>query len=287
MRRLEGAYSARTLGGYAADLEIFEAWCGRAGVSAAPAAASTVAAFVTNQGRGVAPQTVQRRLAAIGRVHRLLELPDPCKSDDVALALRRGLRAHGRPARQSLGLSAALRDRLIGACPGTLKGLRDRAIIAVGYDTLCRRGELAALQVRDIAPLASSGAKVTVRQAKNDPLARGDFGYLSADGLAHLERWLTAAKLVEGPIFRPTFKSTVGQKAIDPRTINRVLQDAATSAGCSAAIVRRLTAHSLRVGPAQDLAIAGRSILQIMRAGRWRHPDAVSDYVRSADINVW
>ena len=234
-----------------------------------------------------APRTVMRSLAAIRKIHRLLDLPDESRDELVLLAIRRGLRRSGRRPRQALGLSASLRDDLLASCPTTLKGLRDRALIAVGYDTLCRRSELAALRLEDVEPLARGGAKVLVRYAKNDPFGEGGVAYVSAAGAAHLEAWVGAANLTEGPLFRPIFKSAVGGRAIHPRTVNRVLQAAALQAGCDPATIARLSAHSLRVGPAQDLAIAGRSVLQIMRAGRWRHADAVSRYVRAADVNIW
>ena len=287
LQRLEGAYADKTLRGYASDFDIFERWCGAAGFAALPATAATVALFVEAQIGTVAPRTVTRRLAAIGRIHQLAALPDFSRDAEVALALRRGLRQYGRRPRQALGLSAALRDQLIEACPASLKGLRDRAVIAVGYDTLCRRSELAALRLEDLQVLAAGGAKVLVRQSKTDPFQDGGFGFISARGLVLLRAWISASGLESGPMFRPVFISSVGKKAIHPRTINRILQDCAALAGCPASVVSRLSAHSLRVGPAQDLAISGRTALQIMRAGRWRHADAISAYIRAADINVW
>jgi integrase len=194
---------------------------------------------------------------------------------------------YGRRPRQALGLSAHLRDRLLRACPASLKGSRDRALIAIGYDTLCRRSELTALRIEDLMPLRDGGAKVLVRRAKNDPYGEGEHAYISREGLGHLEAWLAMAGLSSGPMFRPIFKTTVGRPGLHPRTINRILQAAAMQAGCNAAVVAQLSAHSMRVGPAQDLAIAGFSALQIMRAGRWRNLDAVSTYIRAADVNVW
>lgn len=287
LSRLEGAYAAKTLHGYAGDFGIFEAWCQAMGLAALPATAATMSRFVGAQTPQVAPRTVKRRIAAIRRIHRLLGLSDTSHDEEVALAIRRGLRLHGRPARQALGLSATLRDRLIKACPATLKGARDRALIAVGYDTLCRRGELTGLQIEDLVPLAGGGAKVFVRRAKNDPFGESEYAYISGEGLGHLEAWLEVARLSSGPLFRPIFRTSVGKAGLHPRTVNRILQAAATSAGCAPSVVAQLTAHSMRVGPAQDLAIAGYSALQIMRAGRWRNLDAVSAYIRAADVNIW
>ena len=130
--RLEGAYAPKTLHGYAADLEIFERWCERLEILPFPAVAGELARFVDGQMVGCAPRTVMRRLAAIRKIHRLLGLPDESRDEEVLLAVRRGLMLRGRPPRQALGLSAALRDQLLASCPTSVKGLRDRALIAVG-----------------------------------------------------------------------------------------------------------------------------------------------------------
>jgi integrase/recombinase XerD len=284
---LDGAYAERTLQGYRDDFSIFEAWCAGAGLSSLPAQGSTIAGFITAQFGTVAVRTVQRRLAAIRKIHQVLGLTDASRDEGVLLAIRRGLRQHGRRPRQALGLSATLRDHLIASCPSTLKGIRDRAVIAVGYDTLSRRSELAALTVEDVSPLNGGGAKVLIGRAKNDPFGDGECAYLSQTAYAYLQAWLRHAKIDTGPLFRPVFRTVAGAGGFHPRTVNRILRDAAKTAGWEASIIARVSAHSLRVGPAQDLVIAGHSILQIMRAGRWRHVDAISDYVRSAEVNVW
>ena len=49
----------------------------------------------------------------------------------------------------------------------------------------------------------------------------------------------------------------------------------------------RSSGHSMRVGAAQDLMAAGRSLLQIMSAGGWTSVNVVGRYVRDADVNVW
>ena len=287
LQRLHGAYAAKTLLAYAGDFSVFERWCETDGVEALPASASTLSGFVEAQTRRVAPRTVTRRLVAIRRIHGLLGLADATQDPQVGLAVRRGLRLRGSRARQALGLSASLRDRLLAACPASLKGARDRALIAVGYDTLCRRSELAGLRLEDLVLLPGSGAKVLVRHSKSDPYADGEYAYLSPGGLTHLAAWLQLSGVADGPIFRPIFKSAVGERALHPRAVNRALQTAARLAGCDPQIVERLSGHSMRVGAAQDLVVAGRTVLQIMRAGRWRNANAIAGYVRSADVNVW
>jgi hypothetical protein len=69
--------------------------------------------------------------------------------------------------------------------------------------------------------------------------------------------------------------------------VNQRLREVAELAGVDPAVVRRLTGHSMRVGAAQDMAAAGRTLLDIMRAGRWRGLDAVVLYVRDAPVDAW
>lgn len=59
--------------------------------------------------------------------------------------MRRALRTKPRRQKQAHGLTRELRHKLLAACPKDLLGLRNHALIAVGYDTLCRRAELVSL----------------------------------------------------------------------------------------------------------------------------------------------
>lgn len=272
---------------YRSDFAIFEAWCLSQGRAPLPATPQVVADFVAADAVRSASSTLKRRMAAIRKVHRLLRLPCPVDDEEVAIALRRAMRAKRRRPRQAHGLTAALRDQLIAACPGTLIGLRDRAMIAIGYDTLCRRSELVCLQVEDLTRLPDGGAKILVRRAKNDPFGDGRWGYLSAVALAHLERWMEAAGIREGLILRAVIQDTVQTKGLLSVAISRRLKAAAQRAGVPARTTAALSGHSMRVGAAQDLMTAGKSLLQIMSAGGWTSVNVVGRYVRDADLNVW
>jgi len=100
------------------------------------------------------------------------------------------------------GLTNGLRNKLIAACPKTLLGLRNRAIIAVGYDTLCRRSELVSLRVEDLSELEGGAMSVLVRRAKNDPFGDGRLGYLTSETVEFLRAWLKASGVAESWIFR-------------------------------------------------------------------------------------
>jgi len=190
---------------YRADFACFEAWCIGKKLPALPASVATVSAYLDACAPCVAPSTLRRRVAGIRKLHRLSGQIDPIQDEDVELALRRARRK--KPARpgQALGLTSDLRDRLIAACTTDLAGLRNRAMIAVGYDMLCRCSELVALRVEDLDPRPSGGANLLVRRGKADQDGNGRIAALSRRTVGLLKDWLAAADIEHGPMFRPVY----------------------------------------------------------------------------------
>jgi integrase len=160
-------------------------------------------------------------------------------------------------------------------------------MIAVGYDTLCRRRELVALRVEEVSYLANGSAKVMVPRGKTDPFGDGRWAFLSSGGVAELKAWLDATGLTHGPIFRPVVNGALQERHLHPLVVARTLKLAAQRAGLGMEKVSRLSGHSMRVGAAQDLMAAGRSVVQIMTAGGWTSVNVVGRYVRDAEFNVW
>jgi integrase len=284
LSRLEGAYALNTIRAYESDFKIFEAWCRREKHSALPATAATVAAFVQAQSESATPATVSRRRAAIAKIHKLMKLESPVRDEEVNLATRKVFRQKGRRQKQALGLTAPLKAKILAACPDDLRGLRDHALIAMGYDTLCRRSELVALRVEDYAPEPDGSGTILVRKAKADQYGRGRLAYLSTDTVAALERWLNAAGVTAGPIFRRIDDGVLVGGTIIPNTVSDILKRRAKETGLDATTVKRLSGHSLRVGAAQDMAAAGIELVAIMHAGGWRSPEMVMRYIEHMDV---
>ena len=283
---LAGAYSEATLRGYRSDFCHFERWCAGAGAAALPASPQSVAAYLAANA-GLAIATLQRRLNAIRRIHRLMRLVDPTTDEAVWLALRRLKRAHhARPA-QALGLTAELTARLMVATGDDLTGLRDRAMIAIGFDTLCRRSELVALRLDDLEIGLDGRATILVRRSKADPFGSGRLAAISSAGLRRLSAWLEAGKIETGPLFRSVRDNRVGTGALAPLTVTRVLKAAALRAGFTREETSQVSGHSLRVGGAQTLAKRGFDMLTIMRAGGWKSVNVVARYTEHAGLDIW
>lgn len=285
LSRLEGAYAPATLRAYRGDFVIFTRWCAEEDLPALPASPETVAAFVGDCAESVCANTVRRRLKGIRKVHRLLRLPNPCDDEEVLIALRRAFRSRGSRARQALGLTRQIKTQLLEVCdPTTLRGLRDRALVTLAYDLLCRRSELVALRVDDLVSCEDGGATLLVRRTKSDPLGEGRLAYASPDTAACVDAWLAAAGIKAGALLRGFRNGRVRPEALNPGSINTILKSLAASAGLPAATISGLSGHSARVGAAQDLACDGSDLIAIMTAGRWKSVATVARYIEEAQV---
>ena len=175
---LNGALSQNTERAVRADLAIYAAWCDERGAAALPARPETIAAFVDAMSASRAPATVRRYVASIAVAHRATGHAKTLGSPVITRALRRMHRRRGRRQEQAGALTWPLRERLIGAAGGRLIDARDRALVAVAYDTLLRRSELAALEVSDLVGEVDGSATVLVRRGKTDAEGRGAVVYV-------------------------------------------------------------------------------------------------------------
>lgn len=278
--RCEGAYSDLTLSGYRKDLEIFAEWCAENGEAFLPAHPRSIASFFNAQLETCSYATIRRRASAIRFAHVLSDLQSPIGHSEVYLALRRAARTRGRRPQQVLGLTRDLLDKMLAACPDTLSGKRDAALLSVGYDTLCRSSELAWMRVEDVR---LDQARIYIPRSKNDPFGDGRIATLSQRSKIRLSEWLTASKLRSGALFRGLHTKTLGESNIETSSIRRILKNSAKRAGLVKEATR-LSGHSMRVGAAQDLLVLGCDTLAIMTAGGWKNAEVVARYVENARI---
>ncbi|MEQ8656375.1 MAG: tyrosine-type recombinase/integrase [Hyphomicrobiales bacterium] len=279
--RCVGAYSDITLRGYRHDLETFIHWCASNKRQWLPASPETLAAFIDHEIKRVSIATLKRRLAAIRFAHALSDLQSPVAASQVQLALRRAARFKARRPQQVHGLTAGLLDRMIVTCPNTLSGKRDAALLAVGYDTLCRSSELAAMNVDHVLHTGQRSA-VFVPRSKGDVSGDGRVGYLSDRTGELLGCWMDGARIKNGPLFRGVRGNLIGANTLDTSTIRRLIKRAAKRADIDAGVTSRLSGHSMRVGAAQDMMVAGFDSLAIMQSGGWKTPHVVLRYVEHA-----
>ncbi len=273
-----GAFSSNTERAVRSDLAIFARWCAGRGLRGLPAEPGTVAAFVDAMAELRAPATVRRYVASIAAAHRAVGLEKVLKSPPVRLALRRMHRKKGRRQDQAHGLTWPLRQRLMEGAGDRLLDDRNRALLAVAYDTMLRRAELTSLQVPDLLEEISGDATLLVRRSKTDSEGRGEIVWVGWDSLRLVRAWLGGGGIEGGPLFRSVGKGERVGDRLHPCQVPRIFKAMARAARLPEAVVEGLSGHSTRVGAAQDMVAAGLELPAILQAGRWKSTAMVNRY---------
>jgi site-specific recombinase XerD len=278
--------SPATRAAYRSDFAAFCRWCLVRGVASLPATPETVAAYLASEAEaGLKPSTISRRCAAIKYAHKLAGHEPPTNSEAVKATLRGIRRAIGAaPARKAPAVAEIMRD-MAHAAPAGLKGLRDRALLLLGFGGAFRRSELVALNFADLEE-TDDGLRVTIRRSKTDQEGQGTTIAIIRGGaccpVKAIKAWLDAAGISEGPIFRPVRKGgKVRDQRLTAKSVCDLVKAYADSVGLDAAT---FGAHSLRAGFLTSAARRGASVFKMRDVSRHKSMDVLQAYVRDADL---
>jgi site-specific recombinase XerD len=282
----ENEKAASTLACYRADFAAFTAWCETRGRCPLPAGSQTVAwhiSSVASDGLGVS--SIGRRLAGIAYGHKLARQPDPCATEDVKVVLAGIRRTVGTAPRRKAAATAERVRAMLGACPDTMLGIRDRALLALGFAGAFRRSELVALQVPDLVEVPD-GFRVTIRRSKTDQTGEGQEIViprgLRIRPVEAVQMWLQAAGITDGVLFRAVHRGGhVRPWGLCGHDVAIIVKRYALAAGLDPA---EFSGHSLRAGFATSAAETGASVLKIMETTRHKSIDVLAGYVRRVDL---
>jgi site-specific recombinase XerD len=280
--------SAATIKAYASGWRDFLEFCEARGLSALPATDETVAAYLSTMAdRGAKAATIARRLVVISQAHKAADLAPPTSSSLVR-RVHAGIRRTIGTAQ--LGKAPALLadlKRMLDRLPGTRVGLRDRALLLIGFAGAFRRSELVSLDVADVV-FSTAGLTVALRVSKTDPEKRGrrlgiPFGSTEATcPVRAVQAWLETARIVDGPVFRPLDRFQLVQPTrLSAERVALIVKRRAKAVGLDPA---RYAGHSLRAGLATSAAAAGASERVIMSQTGHRSADMIRRYIREGSL---
>jgi integrase len=176
--------------------------------------------------------------------------------------------------------------RMLAALPGDLGGVRDRALLLVGFAGAFRRSELVALDWADVE-FAKEGLVLRIRRSKTDPEGQGrkiaiPYGRSDLCPVRALAAWRDQAAGDAGPVFRPVDRhGNVGRTRLSDRAVARVVQRACRSCGMEG---EEFAGHSLRAGFATAAAAGGASERAIMRQTGHRSLPTLRRYIREGSL---
>ncbi len=300
-RRMAKADNTRRA--YRAAVRAWCIWCARHDLPPLPASGQDVAAFLAGErGRKLSPETIKLRRAAIRYLHRAAGCPvptdDACVSETLA-GIRREAAKKGHVPRKKVAATVTILRRLLAPIPDDLRGLRDRAVLLVGFAGALRRSELAAIRFEQMER-TDRGIRLTLPQTKGEqadavtvPLPYGDTELCPVRAL---ELWQRAASLTEGPVFRriwllprprpvtsgePPPLPRIGKDAITSQTVAQIVQGRAMAAGFGR---HDLGGHSLKRGALTTGMDRGIHPAKLKRLGRHKSFDVLGEYLEFGDL---
>jgi integrase len=284
---LESARSRNTIRGYRSHFRQFQSWCSVAGRCALPAAPETIACYLSERAGHLRPVTLACHLAAISKAHKTAGLASPVKDNALVFEVLKGLkRVHGTAVTQKAPVLTDDLRLMLRHLPEDLLGIRDRALLLIGFAGAFRRSELVGLNVEDLA-FTPEGLQITLRRSKTDQEGTGrdvaiPFGaHASTCPVAALRAWLDAAALTEGPVFRQMRRhGRMSPARLSDHAVAVVVKGYAAAAGLDP---KNYSGHSLRAGLVTSAARAGVPERIIMRQTGHRSVEMVLRYVRQAN----
>jgi site-specific recombinase XerD len=283
MIKIEGAYAPSTIRAYRADFRDFIHFCRDRNANALPAEPHLIVEYISKlTGSGRSSASIRRALCGLSAIHKINRFEDPTKDPDVALEMRRMHRKLGRSSSQASSINAGTLEKMLLTTDDSIRGIRDKALLLVAYDTLCRRSELVSLQVKDVKINIKNGietSSIRLRKSKTDQDSTGKWLHLSQRAHLALVEWIKKLPEEQEMLFCGLSRSLDISPQIGAGQINRIYKKIAKKAGLDESEIEGISGHSMRVGAAQDLLNSGASMPIIMQRGRWSKTDTVMRYV--------
>ncbi|MDQ0322140.1 integrase [Pararhizobium capsulatum DSM 1112] len=282
---VEAASSGNTRRAYASDWKQFAGWCRRQGLSPLPPDPQLVGLYITALASGTVSagtkpssvSTIERRLAALSWNYTQRGQPLDRKDRHIATVLAGIRNTHGRPPVQK---EAVMAEDVIAMLEtldrGTLRGLRDRAMLLLGFAGGLRRSEIVGLDVgrdqtedgRGYVEILDKGILVTIKGKTG--WREVEIGRGSSDAtcpVAALQMWLSLARIPHGPLFRRVTGQgkAVGADRLNDQEVARLVKKAAIAAGVRGDLSERerafrFSGHSLRAGLASSAEVDERHV---------------------------
>jgi len=294
---VEAASSVNTRRAYASDWKHFSAWCRRQSLSPLPpdpqivglyvAACASGSAVASVPGAGIGAtagagkpnsvSTIERRLSSLCWNFSQRGQPLDRRDRHIATVMAGIRNTHAKPPVQK---EAVMPQDLIAMLEtldkASLRGLRDRAMLLIGFAGALRRSEIVGLDVgkeqtedgRGWVEILDKGMLVTLRGKTG--WREVEIGRGSSDAtcpIASLEAWLAFARVAHGPLFRRVTGQgkAVGADRLNDQEIARLVKRTALAAGVRGDLAEgeragKFSGHSLRAGLASSADVDERHV---------------------------
>lgn len=277
---VHAALSDNSRKAYQSDLKHFIAWGGRI-----PCSPDTVANYLAVHAGQHSVATLSRRLVSISKAHTSQNLTSPVNTDLVRAVLCGIRRTYGSAQRR---VAPAIKEDVLAMVNGLtgIKGIRDKALLLVGFAGAFRRSELVSLTVENVE-FAKQGLLINLTRSKTDPAGLGrkiaiPYARGSVCAVHALQAWLEASGIDSGLIFRGvTRHGKICGDGLTAQSVALVVKERAHAAGLDPA---KYSGHSLRAGLVTSAAQMGVSSWKIRQQTGHKSDAMLGRYIRDANV---
>jgi site-specific recombinase XerD len=302
---IENSLSDNTKRAYSTVWKQFNAWCRDRRVMVLPATNETIIEYISDlAAQGKKPSSIQLALAAVSFYHEVAGFDNPRANIYVRKTMSGINRTKGTAPNKRDPLRVKHLRHIRQNYPDTVEGVRDWAILALGFSGGFRRSELTALDVEDLI-FDENGVRVIVRRSKTDQEGSGLKKFIGNGThketcpVLAVKRWLDVSGITLGPLFRSLnragkvsqgrtftkgrFQGLYSDGRLPDHRIYDIVKAAASQIGLDPS---RFGGHSLRSGFVTDGRAKGMSNANIMRVTGHKLDSTVNGYDRPTEAEV-
>lgn len=278
---------------YRQDFAQFSAFCEKNDLQSLPAHPDTLILYLSHMADiGRKKSTITRAVTGISQIHIAAGYPRPVNeaTHKVLAGIRRSDR---KPSKKAKPITLSLLRLMIQTITPDFIGIRNKALLALGWSGALRRSEIVSLQKDDI-DLVDDGLIVTIRGSKTDKESHGysiGIPWSKEDLICPvqaLNKWLSIGQIYEGPIFRSLGARSrnmlidiPSDKSLRPRMVSHIVKQHASFAGLNP---HDYSGHSLRSGFITEAAERGISERVIMRHTRHNSVVVMRGYIHDGSL---
>jgi site-specific recombinase XerD len=279
LAKFDGAFAKNTIRAYRSDFIQYQSWCSHNNIDPIPATVDTIAQYVDYLSTIRKSATIRRRINSLGTVLKLSKHYNPTNQPEVILAIKRMHRKIGRAQQQATPLTKPLLNQLVSNCDDSVRGLRNKVLLRLGYETMRRRSELCAFKFEDICQAPNGKPAIRLNFSKTDQFGTGKILPISQELFDLLEKW---RRMIggEGYILRSISRHGHIGEYLHPASISTTLKAMQKDIKMDSD-EQPLSGHSFRVGAALDLLEQGEPLEKIMLRGGWQTDSTAMKYLRN------
>lgn len=284
---LKDSIPENTLKSYSSDWKHYSNWCKSYSLTNLPATPETVAYYLTDISSDYKVSTLERRLATISKVHKLVDEESPISDPKVTELMKALRRTKGTKKRKVKPLLSPHIKKICDNLGDSLIDHRDRTLLLLGFSGGLRRSELVSLTT-PLLNITEKGLKLTIEKSKTDQEGAGrqigiTYGSnFSTCPIRSYKRWLEESGIGEGYIFRSiTRHGRMKSSALSPQSVALVVKKRVEEIGLEPS---KFSGHSLRAGFVTEAFQNGASTIAVKNTTGHSTDRVLQEYYRPATL---